>query len=48
MNSRLPKRQPGEPSGGSKLKSGLPGNFEEQRRNLRAAMKKQTLRRLGK
>jgi hypothetical protein len=40
-----PKKTPGKPE----MKSGLPGTPEEQRRDLRAAMKKheETLRRLA-
>jgi hypothetical protein len=49
MNPRSSTTQPTKSGTESKLKSGLPGTSEEQRRDLRAAMKKhaETLRRLA-
>lgn len=49
MNLRSSTTQTAKRSDKPKLKSGLPGTFEEQRRDLRAAMKKhaETLRRLA-
>jgi hypothetical protein len=49
MNPRPSTTQPAKSATEPKLKSGLPGPPEEQRRDLRAAMKKhtETLRRLA-
>jgi hypothetical protein len=49
MNPRSSTKQPANSHTEPKLKSGLPGTPEEQRRDLRAAMKKhaETLRRLA-
>jgi hypothetical protein len=49
MSSRSLTTQQAKQASEGKLKSGLPGTPEEQRRDLRAAMKKhaETLRRLA-
>jgi hypothetical protein len=49
MNPRASTTQPAKSATEPKLKSGLPGTPEEQRRDLRAAMKKhaETLGRLA-
>jgi len=49
MNPRTSTTQPAKSATDPKLKSGLPGTAEEQRRDVRAAMKKhaETLRRLA-
>jgi hypothetical protein len=50
MKPRASTASPAKAAAEPKLKSGLPGNPEEQRRELRATMKKhaETLRRLGR
>jgi hypothetical protein len=49
MKPRSSTKQPAKSATEPKVKSGLPGTPEEQRRDLRTAMKKhaQTLRRLA-
>jgi len=49
MKPRAPAKSSEKPAPDPKLKAGLPGTPEEQRRELRAAMKKheETLRRLA-
>jgi hypothetical protein len=49
MKPHAPAKSPAKATPDSKMKSGLPGTPEEQRRELRAAMKKheETLRRLA-
>ena len=49
MKPHVPATSPTKPTTESKLKSGLPGTPEEQRRRIREAMEKnaETLRRLA-